>query len=437
MSKWIWENGYINKTVRQLTINRITIVSAFFSEFGLDILRELQQKNNLQKDKIIIYLSKEFSLKRPGYLLDMMTKYSTVYIVHRLKLHAKVFIFHTTEGLQVYHGSANFTRGGLEDNLELTQEIKSSDIQRLEEFVEHCRKAADKVGNEIIKHYKEIDSELTQFEKITRDTNSKIAGIFKRNGDPFSESDYDLDGYYFTFQDYETFFPKYHSSDNVIIRKRREVVRKKLLNLNEILKKQVEHMNLHNHWASRRNPRWITSQIEPSNYNHDRVSWICLRYGKHKKNAQLGGGTAEQYASFVKHACMQVSVVAEGVQIGLFHATANGAIDRNYLKSCIDKNKDNIHEEISKLRGEQLVWYIYDPKSDKYIRTFNIDNENPYDFVDFYKTYDSEGYESFCIHHMQPDDENLGSKDKLLQIASKKIEKLHPLYCLITWMITE
>lgn len=179
----------------------------------------------------------------------------------------------------------------------------------------------------------------------------------------------------------------------------------------------------------------ITSQISPSEFNHKRLSWICVRYGKHKNNAKIGGGMSEHYESFIKHACMQVSVVAEGVQIGLFHATANGAIDRDYLKSNMDRLKDDLILQIDNLRGEQLVWHIYDPKSDKSIKSFDIDREDPNAFVDFYKTYDREGFESFCIYHMKPNDEHLKTKESLVRIAKEKMMKLHPLYRLITWAI--
>ncbi|MCM2981105.1 hypothetical protein M3599_09215 [Niallia circulans] len=124
----------------------------------------------------------------------------------------------------------------------------------------------------------------------------------------------------------------------------------------------MKQYSLYNHWASERKPKFITSQIIRSDYNHNRLSWICIRYGKHRKDAIIEGSSAERYESFIKHACMQVSVVGDGGRIGLFHATANGAIDRNYLKEGkIDNRKVKIHQEIKKLQGEQLVWYINDP----------------------------------------------------------------------------
>ncbi|WP_348260069.1 hypothetical protein, partial [Salmonella enterica] len=87
-----------------------------------------------------------------------------------------------------------------------------------------------------------------------------------------------------------------------------------------------------------------------------------------------------------------------------------------------------IRQKITNLKGEKFVWYIYDPKSDKSIYSFDIDREDPNNFVEFYKSYDEEGYESFCIFHMNPNDIKLMTQDSLVQVVKHKIAKLYPLY---------
>jgi HKD family nuclease len=437
VDKWVWEKGYIKKIVMSMNITQITVISAYFSNYGLDLIKGLKEKNNLQKDKITVYVSKEFNMNNPGVLLEELSEIANVYIVHKEKLHAKVFMFYTPEGLKVFHGSANFTHGGLNGNLELIHEVNLNDLGRLGEFINHCSMASEKVSDKIIQSYKDIDRELGKLSDANREANKRINEIFIDENDPFRESDYNLDSYFLNFQDYETLFPKHQYQDGPIINKRRETVRKKLLILNNQLKNELKQHSLYNHWASKRNPELITSQIIRSEYNHKRLSWICLRYGKHKKDAIIEGSSAERYEIFIKHACMQVSVVGDGVQIGLFHATANGAIDRDYLKEGkIDTQRDKIHQEIKKLQGEKLVWHIYDPNSDKSMHKFEIDKEDPYCFVDFYKKYDKEGYESFCIYHMLPNDKHIKTKESIIQIAKEKIAKLYPLYRLMTWRIT-
>lgn len=433
---WVWEKGYIQKVVKELDINKIIIVTAYFSNYGLDLLKELKVKNNLPKDNITLYLSVEFNINNPGILLEELSKIANVYIVHKEKLHAKVFMFYTSRGLKSYHGSANFTRGGLEGNLELIHGVSSSNQKRLEEFANYCFIASKKVSDSIIQSYKDIDRELRKLSDANIEANEKINEIFIDDTDPFTETDYNLNDYFFNFRDYETLFPKYQFQDGPFINKRRDTVRKKLLTINSELKKQLSHYNLYNHWAADRKPEYITSQIIRSEYNYKRLSWICLRYGKHKNDAIIEGSSAERYESFIKHACMQVSVVGDGIQIGLFHATAKGAIDRDFLKKGkIDTLKDEIHQEIKNLQGEQFIWHIYDPQSDTSIHKFVIDKEDPYSFIDFYKKYDKEGYESFCIYHISPNDEYLKTKESIIQIAKEKISKLTPLYNLMTWRI--
>ncbi|EEK91912.1 hypothetical protein bcere0012_51170 [Bacillus cereus BDRD-ST24] len=420
-----------------LGVTKMTIISAYFSNYGLDFIRKLKAKNNLQKDNITLYLSKEFDMNNPGVLLEELSEIANVYIVHKEKLHAKVFMFYTSKGLKAFHGSANFTHGGLEGNLELIHEMNLDDLGRLEGFINRCLIASEKVSDKIIQSYRDIDRELRRLSGANREASQRINEIFIDDKDPFRETDYNLDGYFLNFRDYETFFPKHQYQDGPIINKRRDVVRKKLLVLNNQLKNELKQYNLYNHWASNRRPEFITSQIIRSDYNHNRLSWICLRYGKHKKDAIIEGSSAERYESFIKHACMQISVVGDGVQIGLFHATANGAIDRDYLKRHIDTLKDKIRQKITNLKGEKFVWYIYDPKSDKSIYSFDIDREDPNNFVEFYKSYDEEGYESFCIFHMNPNDIKLMTQDSLVQVVKHKIAKLYPLYRLITWRITK
>jgi HKD family nuclease len=434
MSRFVWEKGYIKKMSMNLNITQITIVSAFFSSYGLEVIRELKNKNNIPKEKINIYLSTEFSMIKPGEILDGLCKIANVYIVTKVKLHAKVFMFYTEKDIKVFHGSANFTRGGVEDNLELTNDINLSDIGRLEEFENYCKKASEKVTPNIVQKYRDIDTELEEYLKASKKANKRFVEIFKDENDPFTEADYDFENYFFKFHHYETFFPKYQYLDGPIINQRRDVIRKKLYEINRDLKNELQPLNLHNHWASVKKPEYITSKIDRSDYNHNRLSWICVRYGKHKKDAIIEGG-AERYESFIKHACMQLSIVSDGMQIGLFHATANKAIDRDYLHKNINKLKHDISSEISMLKGEGLVWHIYDPKSDKSIKKFNIDQEDAEKFVDFYRLYDKEGYESFCIYHMYPNDYRLETKESIIRVATKKITKLHPLYKLITWVI--
>ncbi|SFA86417.1 MULTISPECIES: phospholipase D family protein [unclassified Bacillus (in: firmicutes)] len=437
ISNWVWKKGYIKETVLNLNVTKINIITAFFSNYGLILIKELKNNNNLPKDKINIYLSKEFSMNNPGKLLEGLLDIANVYIVHQDKLHAKVFMFYTSERIYVYHGSANFTRGGLEDNLELTHEFSSTNVSRLENFINHCKIASDKVTKELISKYKGIDQELEKLTNANLEISRKINEIFVDEKDLFKESDYDLDGWFFNYQDYETLFPKHQYQDGPIINRRRDNVRKKLLEINNHLKNNVKQYNLHNHWASGRNPEFITSQIIRSDYNHNRLSWICVRYGKDKKNAILKGSPAERYESFIKHACIQVSLVGDGVQVGLFHATANGAIDRDYLKRNIERLKEKIIYEVTKLNGEKFVWHVFDPKTDKSIKSFSFDYEDPNEFIEFYKKYDDEGFESFCIFHMNPNDQNLMTKDSIVRIASHKIEKLYSLYKLITWVIPD
>ncbi|GAB1798228.1 hypothetical protein [Priestia megaterium] len=194
----------------------------------------------------------------------------------------------------------------------------------------------------------------------------------------------------------------------------------------------------------------ISSGIEPNIFNRHRVSWIGVRYGKTEhevkllnadsprnwdrygnsksKNAQLG---------FQKHSCIQFCIVPNGFEVILFHAVASEAIDRGYMHDLIDENKKmelkRIIKAINNLKGKGFTWYISDPDQRKLVAKFKIDEENPIDFLSFYKKYDKEGYTSVCQFSIKPDNAVLKDKKEIAKLVLRKTKELLPLYKAVTF----
>lgn len=197
---------------------------------------------------------------------------------------------------------------------------------------------------------------------------------------------------------------------------------------------------MHPHW----NPNNITSGTKPSVFNHHRVSWIGVRYGKTEREVKqlnldfpMSRGNYrtsrdDDQLGFQKHACIQFCLIPSGFEIVLFYAVANGAVDRGYLHDLIDNNRKaelkNIVRAIEKLKGKGFIWNISDPKQRKTVSNFIIDDESPEDFISFYKKYDKKGLISVCSFVVQPDDTNLTSRKDIAKLALKKTKELLPLY---------
>ena len=148
----------------------------------------------------------------------------------------------------------------------------------------------------------------------------------------------------------------------------RKQVQDKLLELNKDILKEIQNkkLELFNH----ANPKNTTSLTFPCWYNKGKVNWLGVRYGKHPAdirdlNKIVGARDIDdpKYA-FQKHACMQVNVGYNGVDVGIFHAVPNEAIDREYLHEHIDKNDtkllDAILNKLESIKGYGYVWNIWD-----------------------------------------------------------------------------
>ncbi len=64
-------------------------------------------------------MSQEFDTREPHVLLEDLYKIADVKIVKDQNLHAKLYLFNYINYSQIVSGSANLTRGGCEENIEI------------------------------------------------------------------------------------------------------------------------------------------------------------------------------------------------------------------------------------------------------------------------------------------------------------------------------
>lgn len=374
-----------------------------------------------------------------------LSNIANVFIVDSLQLHAKVYLVEKEDGdFELIHGSANLTQGGFQRNLEFMSyhEEDKHNVDRILLFFDYCKNNASLVDSTIIDYYKEIEAELLKLNNLQKNIRKKLNRRIT-NGDSFERDEYDLTKHYFTYEDYESLFHRNAILNNNEIKKRRKLIRDKLASIHKLLKKHVNLLDLHEHWKLNN----LTSGIEPNYFNHNRVSWIGVRYGKTEQevkqlNAFLppsrGSYTSsDEYMGFQKHGCIQFCLVSNGFEIVLFHSVANDAVDRGTLNDIInqpDKVKiESIIREIAKLKGKGFTWYITDAKNDRTIASFSFDENEAEDFIGFYKKYDKAGYESFCSYLLSPNSDILKDRITLSKFTLKKIRQLLPLYQLITF----
>jgi len=266
----------------------------------------------------------------------------------------------------------------------------------------------------------------------SRKVMNKIRGITSKTED--IQAYKQIDEYYFNKNDYEV-FEEYHTDENNSdIRQKRIQIQEKLLNINEIVKEKCETLGLYNHWKKEN----ITSAIEPNPFNNWKLNWIGIRYGRHKNQIdELNTNDNESvHYGFHKYCCMQFNISLDNFEVGIYHAVANEAVDRKYLREALENNESirkKLIEELKKIKGNNLIWTIWSPYREIQNINFSIDNDNIEDFPEFYLQNDKEGSHSALMFRFEPDDERLKTKESIAKLVIEKFELLLPLYNTIIW----
>ncbi|WPS85688.1 phospholipase D family protein (plasmid) [Brevibacillus halotolerans] len=436
---YYWHGNTLMEEIKGNTnIKKLKISSAYFSKFGLQLLKEITNKNNLSKDEVEIFLSPLFSYQDPGKLLDEACQIATVYIVETIPFHAKVYWMKNKSNKEsVIFGSSNFTNGGFEKNIEfdLIKDIETTDeAEKFKMFFDFCRNNGTLVNQNTIATYQKNEKDLAELFKIqTRMKKKMMAHAYK--DDPFDEDDYNLEDFYFKYEDYELFFPRNQRRKDSNIQNQREQLREKLMGIhNNIYSNTVHPWGLYCH----KRPDNICSSTLPFYYNHYKVTWLGIRYGKSPEEVDClnkGAGTKKDEFGFQKHACLQFSISQSRFEVTLFHAVANGAFDRSHVHGQLIKDvtyKNKLNNAIKAIQGEGFVWEIIDFKEDKSF-TFIFDERDSNDFTSYYLEHDREGRESYLSYAFKPDREEIQTIQTITKNIQYKMKKLLPLYELMAF----
>lgn len=330
------------------------------------------------------------------------------------------------------HGSANLTHMGMNRNLELSSVLdinvsKHGSNTNIHQFFERLEVLSDEVTPEIIAGYQERQKVVDSLPFIQETESSIFKTVFA--DDEAIPSPEELEGFYFTHQDYETLLESNASLATQELRNRREAIRNKLLGIHDKLEPFAKRLGLNSHWD--RNHK--VSQIEPNQFNFGRVNWMAVRFGKHR--TQLDGllperayGEKELY-KFPKHGCIQLSVTQNGLSVGLFHAVRYDSWDRAYVANKLEKTPDfirTITRHLRDLQGYGYTWFIHDPTTGQGT-SFSVDDESLDDFPTFYRN-DEDGYESFLITTYEHNHDEIETVDDIVNLIKFHMELLLPLY---------
>jgi HKD family nuclease len=422
-----------NELLNCQSVTNVYIASAFLSREGIRILEKIKNTYSLRRENIQLYLSAQFSGDRPHELLEQLSSICVTKIVFEPNFHPKVYFMKGNPSKLIY-GSSNFTTGGMERNIEFDYIGKPSpeEVKSVTTFFSCCDYHAKKVDSVVIQYYRDNHAKISELRRRQKELTSVLTG-FTRQNDAFSPDDFDLDEFYFTFEDYETFFDRNRQENGSDIRAKRKKVQRKMLDIHELIYPQIKRLGIDRH----KSDKHITSLIDPHPVNYNSVGWLAVRYGKTPKEVDILKSTGDvdyDGYGFQKHGCLQFSIYAEGFDINLFLAVRNDAVDRDHLTNNLSKLRSKIENEIETLQEQEsgLVWIIWDTENDTPI-TFDFDEEEASAFCDFFVANDRPGRESYMQKYYSPDDPILLSKESIGEEVLRVVKLLLPLYNTIVW----
>lgn len=177
MSDYYWYGTKLKKEIENLNdISRIKIATAYFSEYGFDLLNHIINKNNLSKNQVLIYLSPEFSKVKPGELLEQLSQIGKVHITYDIPFHPKVVLIEGKITDKLIFGSSNFSGGGIERNIEfdIIKSATDEDKQKLNIFFDFCNNSSKLVTNEMIHEYKDNQQVFDELRRLEREIKKKF-----------------------------------------------------------------------------------------------------------------------------------------------------------------------------------------------------------------------------------------------------------------------
>jgi len=421
-----WTGDKVVEQMRSLRgVKSITIATAFMSQYGLNLLKEIISANDIMPANVKLFLSMRFSDINPVEILKELSGISKAYIVDKRTLHAKVFLFKGPPDFLVT-GSSNFTEGGFLKNLELNTVTDSPETARLTTFFERCEECSTLVDDSVIAVYKNAEAERKMMRQAQASLQNKMK--MQLSKDTFSETYYpNINNQFFVYRDYETLFTKNESRSDPDIISRRESIREKLLILDSLVQEKLGKLELAHHWR----PENVTSGIIPNEqFNQNKVNWCGVRYSRKKtvdyvRELKLSGDGH----GFPKYACMQFCLTPWGFEVNLFHAVRKDAVDRDFFRDqrVYKAYREDVTRELGLLRGNTYRWCIGD-------EDFALDDRDPEDFMAWHKEKDDiyPETESCLVFHTNPDDPSLKTASTISSVIMTHVNKMLPLFKLMS-----
>lgn len=178
---WNYKTDEIDSLTEELlnckSVRSIQIATAFLSARGITVLRKMREKYRLQGSDITLYLSCSFSMNQPHELLADVREICQTRMVFERKFHPKVYLLQGAEDKLIF-GSANFTYGGLVENVEFGSVTRPDrhQLEMTERFFDYCRTISVPLDDDIIAFYRAGAADFARMQAEQKKIQKKLCG---------------------------------------------------------------------------------------------------------------------------------------------------------------------------------------------------------------------------------------------------------------------
>lgn len=258
--------------------DKFYIATALMKEYGLNLLKRAPENCEI---RLLLGIDLPTPVSIFEYLLAQDKIKFKVFQEAKRTYHPKVYLIQINNEWQAYVGSANFTQGGFESNVEMTIPVtEKEDIDELLLWFDSVYKKGNNINDAWLVKYQNYFSKANEQKNKGRKLLDQFKNEIEAEKDPLSK--FDFNGQFFQYEHHNAFSgrkPRERYDEEII--NERLGVKRRLLDLHDLVWPNIKSKkwNIDHHYDSSH----IVSSHTHSEGTSDELSALWLSYNRPKK----------------------------------------------------------------------------------------------------------------------------------------------------------
>ena len=400
--------------------SEVMIATAKMTQHGLDMLLDKIQDNC--KLQLLIgvdmltpasVLRELMNINKPNWDVKIFTK-------PKLFFHPKIYIVKGNTDT-VFIGSANYTKGGMMTNVELSYKSSPEQVPEFEAWFGKYFKLGVKIEKEFLDEYDILSKKIEETESTARNTLRDLKKKF--SGEVPTAADLtaiDFTNQFFKYEHFNAFTGTKPTNESPEVNAERAKVWDRLYELHEQLHPaiQAKHWDVHPHHMQ----EFVVSSYKHGEYTDESLSSLWLHYGRSEAEIERFKKDYGDRQTSMYQMRLQILIRADRMYVWLSAKNGGGVVDRTKFKEKMRSPgyRDKFFTLLQALPKDSFV-SIND--EDRLVHSFT----DPATLHSFVKE-DNITQEYFIIgRQFQPDDKRL-SVHNIVSTIIEDFTLLYPIY---------